>query len=194
MKPFEVVAAPFTIYVAPVGTAFPAVHAAPAVTWFRLGTSGDKNYHEDGVVVTHEQEIEVWRALGSTGPRKAWRTEEALMIGFTLVDLSSAQYAKILGDVAVTQTAPAVGVPGSDEFSLLRRHDVKALALLARGDVSPAGDAFKTQYQVPVVFENGSQEVTFQKGEPGGLECEWMAIEDATDGFGKLKIQTAAAL
>lgn len=198
MEPFEVVAAPFTIYVAPVGTAFPDVTVDPPADWMKLGTSGTDNYTEDGVTVTHEQTVEVFRSLGSTGPRKAWRTEEGLLIGFTLVDLSAEQYAKVLNDASVTQNAAGAGTGGTDVFGLSRGQEVAAHALLARGDASPAGDAFVTQYEVPRVFQNSEPELTFQKGDPAGHECEFMALEDlnaanARERFGRLVIQTAAA-
>ena len=55
--PYEVVAQPFTLWVAPVGTAFPDVDTAPDGSWTKVGTSGDLNYTEDGVTVTHSQSV-----------------------------------------------------------------------------------------------------------------------------------------
>lgn len=184
--PYEIVAAPLTLYLAAVGTAFPAVNAAPAGTWTKLGTSGDKNY-EGGVTVTHEQTTTTFTPGGGTAPRKAWRTEEALRIAVTLVDLSPEQYAKILNDVAVTTTA---GPPATKDFNLLQGLDVARFALLARGK-SPVLDTVNAQYQVPIVIQSGNPEPVYQKGEPAGLAIEFMALEDAALGFGKLMIQTA---
>lgn len=195
--PLEILAAPFTIWLAPVGEAFPNVDTAPAVNWAKLGTNGDINYDEDGVTVTHEQTIETWRGLGSTGPVKSWRTEEELLIAFTLVDISAAQYAKVLNDATVTATAAGVGVPGTDEFGLTQGAEVAQFALLARG-ASPGQATGSAQYEVPKVFQNANPEPVYQKGEPAGLACEWVALEDIaaasrSERFGRLVIQTADA-
>lgn len=192
--PHEIVAAPLTVWLAPVGFAFPDVDETPIPTmgWEKLGTSGDKNYDEDGVTVTHGQTIEVFRPAGSTAARKAWRTEEELLIGFTLVDLSAAQYARVLNDVTVTQTAAAAGVPGTDAFPLLQGLDVTLFALLARG-ASPANNALTAQYEVPIVYQAESPEPVWKKGEPAGLAIQFAALLHDTLGFGKLRVQTAAA-
>ena len=185
--PMEIVAAPLTVYVAAVGTAFPNVDTAPSGSWTKLGTSGDKNYEEDGVTVTHEQSIETFTPAGGTAPRKAWRTEEGLLIGFTLVDLSPEQYAKVLNDTAVSTIA---GPPARKEFNLLRGITVARFAVLARG-LSTVNDALNAQYQVPIAFQNAEPEPVYKKGEPAGLAVEFMALEHDTEGFGKLVIQTA---
>ncbi|KKM71005.1 hypothetical protein LCGC14_1434980 [marine sediment metagenome] len=68
--PYEIVAQPFTLWVAALATAFPLIDAAPDGNWTKVGTSGDLNYMEDGVTVAHSQSVESWRALGSTGRGK----------------------------------------------------------------------------------------------------------------------------
>lgn len=190
--PHELVAAPLTVWLAPVATAFPDVDEAPAVAWEKLGTSGDKNLTEDGVTVTHDQTVVAWRPAGSTAARKAFRTEESLMIEFTLADISAAQYARILNDAAITQTAAGAGTPGTDEFDLLQGLDVTRFALLARG-VSPADNDLAAQYEVPICYQGASPAPVFRKGEPAGLACQFIALEDDSAGFGQLVIQTAEA-
>ena len=177
---------------APIGTAFPLVDAVPGASWIKLGTSGNKNYEDDGVVVTHSQTIEVFRGAGATGPRKAFRTEEDQTFGFTLVDLSPEQYAKAINDASVTTQAAGTGVPGSKRFSTLRGLNVAAFALLARG-LSTVLDSLAAQYEVPIAYEAGSPAPAFSKGAPAGLELEFASIEDATTGFGVVRIQTAVA-
>lgn len=190
--PHEVVAAPYTIYLAPIGTAFPDVDEAPAVAWDLLGTSGDENYDEAGVTVTHSQTVEPWTPVGTTAPRKAFRTSEGLSIGFTLVDTSAAQYARILNDATVTQTPPGAGTPGTDEFDLLQGLVVAQFALLARG-MSPANNLLAAQYEVPIVYQGAEPAPVFEKGVPAGLECEFMVLKHDSLGIGKLVIQTAVA-
>lgn len=191
--PFEIIAKPLTLYLAPVGTAFPNIDAAPAAAWVKVGTSGDKNYEEDGVTVSHDQSIEGFRPAGGTGLRKVFRTEEDLAIGVTLADLSPDQYAKAINNAAVTTVAAATGVAGQKHFSLQRGLEVALFALLARGK-STVNDAFNAQYEVPIAYEGGSPAPVHSKGAAAGLELSFMAIEDDVLGFGKLRNQTAAPL
>jgi hypothetical protein len=195
--PFEIIAAPFTLWAAPVSTVFPLVSVAPAVDWVKIGTSGADNYSEDGVTVTPSQTVEVFRALGSTGPRKAFRTEEDLRISLTLHDLTLEQVKLALNGNAVATIVAAPGVPGTKDIGLSRGQAVTRYALLVRG-VSPYGD-FAAQFEVPIVVEVGEPELVFVKGEPAGVALEFQAIEDVsasdpTERFGRLIAQNAAAL
>lgn len=196
--PYEIIASPFTVYRAPVGTAFPDVDEAPGVSWTKIGTSGDLNYTEDGVTVQHEQEMQTFRSLGSTGPRKAFRVSERQVVGFTLADLKLEQYLNALNGNTVTTTAAGVGTPGTKDIGLSRGISVTEYALLVRADVSPEGDAFAMQYEIPRCVEIGSPEVVFRKGEPAALALQFEALEDtnastAAERFGRLVIQTADA-
>jgi hypothetical protein len=185
--PFEIVASPLTVYVAPVGTAFPAVNAAPGGSWFKLGTSGTKNYDEKGVTVSHSETINTFTPAGGTAPRKAWRSAEGLAIDLELVDLTIEQYAKILNDATVTTT---VGPPAIKDINLMQGLTVKNLALLCRG-LSPVDESLAAQYQVPICYESASPSPSYRKDQPASLACQFTALEDATLGFGKLIVQTA---
>lgn len=199
-KPYEVISQPYTLYLAPVGTAFPAVDANPPGPWVKVGTSGDLNYTEDGVTVQHSQSVELWRALGSTGPRKAFRTEEEQRISLVLADLTLEQYALALNHNTVTTTPPASGVAGTKKIGLSRGLDMPQRALLVRGPAaSPYGENWNAQYEVPIAVQVGEQELTFQKGTPAGIALEWVALEDpsaasAVERFGRLVVQNAAPL
>jgi hypothetical protein len=197
--PFEIVAQPFTLWLAPTGTAFPDVDTVPDVGWTKVGTSGDLNYSEDGVTVTHGQTVEAWRALGSTGARKAFRTEEELRISLTVMDVSLEQYKVALNGNTVSTTAAGAGTPGFKDIGLSRGLGVTRYALLVRGVGGPYGDAFAMQYEVPIVVEVGEPEVVYVKGEPAGLALEFMALEDASavdakERFGRLVTQNALAV
>lgn len=197
-KPFEIITAPYTLYVAPVGTAFPLINAAPSGSWKKVGTSGNKNYDESGVSVSHPQAFGQARPVGSTGPRKAWRTEEDLIVSIVLWDMTLEQYALALNDNDVTTTAAGVGTAGFKSIQLYRGSEVESMALLVRGDVSPYGASFKSQFEVPVCYQSGSPEPVFSKNGPAGLTLEFTALED-TDAaagaeFGRLVIQHQAAL
>ncbi len=167
--PFEIIAFPFTVYFAPTGTTFPVIDDAAVTGFTKIGTSGDRNYSEDGVTVAHEQTIEQFRALGGTGPRKVSRTEENLIVRFTLWDLLLEQYKLALNSNTVTTTAAASGVAGFRELDTYRNIDVALMALLVRGDVSPEGAGWNTQYEVPQCYQSASPETVFVKGAPAGL-------------------------
>lgn len=198
-KPFEIVAAPFTAYFAATGSTFPDLNDTPIAPWAKIGTSGDRNYSEDGVTIVHGQTIEQFRALGSTGPVKASRTEESLIIRFTLWDMLLEQYRLALNQNVVTTTAAGAGTAGIKDIDLYQNLDISMIALLVRGDVSPEGNNWKSQYQIPQCYQSGSPEPVYQKGAPMGLGLEFTAIEDpdaasAAVRFGKLVVQNAAAI
>lgn len=197
--PYEVVAQPFTLWVAAVGVAFPVIDEEPGASWTKVGTSGDLNYTEDGVTVTHNQSVEMWRALGSTGPRKAFRSEEELHVSLVLADLTLEQYSLALNHNSVTTEPPDAGVAGYKKVGLSRGAEVPQRALLVRGaGASAYGSGWAAQYEVPVAVQIGEPEVVFTKGEPAGLALEYMALEDpdaTTDDerFGRLVMQNAEA-
>lgn len=190
-SPFEIIAGPATVYVAPVGTAFPAINAAPSASWTSLGDT------EGGVTVTHEQSVTLLRVDQSTGPKKAIRTEEALVISFSLANLTLENYARIMNDVAVTDTAPGTGTAGHRSFKMRLGPDVARFAMLIRGP-SPYMDA-NLQYEIPVVVQSGSPSVSFVRDDKSVLSVEFNAIEDSNasspaDRFGTLRAQDAAPL
>jgi hypothetical protein len=185
--PYEILAAPLTVWVAPVGTAFPAVNAAPPGTWFQLGTSGTKNYDAKGVTVNHGETIQSFTPAGGTAKRKVWRSEETFDISFDLVDLTIEQYGKILNDAVVTTT---VGPPAIKDINLLQGLVVKTFALLARG-TSPVNETLPSQYQVPLCYESDSPQPVYVKSAPAALAVKFEALEDLALGFGKLIVQTA---
>lgn len=186
--PFEIVAGPLELYLAPVGEAFPPIDVAPAGGWVKVGASGKRNYSEDGVSVNHDQTVEGFRAAGTTGKRKMFRTEEDLRITVSLADVTLEQYKYALNGNTVTNAA---GDPR--KIGLSRGRQVTEYALLARG-ASPYGDDFHVQYEVPRCAEVGSQEVSFQKGTPAMLQLEFEALEDDNaasedERFGRLLAQ-----
>jgi hypothetical protein len=195
--PYEVVAQPFEAYRAPVATVFPEIQAEPSEDWDIIGTSGDRNYSEDGVTIQHTQSVEEFRSLGSVGPIKAFRTEEGLRISFVLHDVSLEQYARSLNDNTVT-TVPAAGTSGGyKKVGLSRGRVMSEFALLLRGSgASPYGPDWNVQYEVPKVVQVGEAEVVYQKGEPAGIQLEFLALEDPDaasedERFGRLIAQNA---
>lgn len=200
-EPYQIVAGPFEVYVAPVGESFPAIDdSPPGGNWTLLGTNGAEEYNEEGVTVAHDETIEDFRMLGATGAVKSNRVSESLAIRFTLHDLTLEQYAAALNFNTVTETAAGAGTQGFKEVNLYRGFVVAQRALLVRGTgLSPYGDTFDVDYQVPRTRVASSPEVVFRKDQPAGLSLEFMALIDlnaANEGerFGKLIAANAAAV
>ncbi|MEQ8834272.1 MAG: hypothetical protein RIB67_07480 [Miltoncostaeaceae bacterium] len=195
MQPLEVVGAPYTIYIAAAGTAFPAIDEDPAVDWSLLGTSGTRSMGDGGVTINHEQDISPWTPAGATGPVKAFRTSESLTITGEIADVSLEQYRELLNRNAVETTAPGAGAAGFRAMGLSRGLVITELSLLVRGEgLSPYGLTFNAQYEVPRCYEGGSPSVQFQKGEPAMLAFEFVAMEDLDaasedERFGRLIVQ-----
>ena len=197
MVPYEIIMAPFEVFLGPVGEPFPDVDETPAGNWKKLGTNGKYNLSEDGVTVTHEQTLSLHRTLGSTGPIKAVRTEEGLLVALVLEDLTAEEYGKVLNNVTASDIAPGAGTPGHRDITLRQGPSVASFAMLIKGP-SAYGDALAAQYEIPRVVQNGNPAPVFNKGDAAGLACEFVALEDATaatdeERFGLLVVQDAIA-
>lgn len=193
MTPFEIIGAPLTVWIAPIGTVFPTIAAAPGVGWTRLGTNGDRNYEAGGVTVQHSKSYSKVRTAGASGPVKAFLEEEDLMFSVTLLDLTLEQYQAALNGNTITTVAPATGQPGTKRIGLSEDVGRTAeFALLARG-LSPYNEALNMQYEIPRCFQSGAPEVVFRKGGNGaGLALRFEALENlaavsAQERFGVLR-------
>jgi hypothetical protein len=197
--PYEVIAAPFVAYWAPVAEPFPAIDVAPAGNWLRIGTSGELNYGEEGVVIEQPQSIAKWRAGGSTGVRKVFRTEEDFMVRFTLIDLTLEQYRHGLNLNTITTVPAGSGTAGYKKIGLLRGNDVAQMAIILRGP-SPYGASMNLQFEIPIAFQTGEPKPVFgKKGEPAGIELEFTAIVDPNasnekEQYGRIVAQHQVAL
>ena len=195
--PFEILGGPVSLYVAPVGTAFPDVDETPAGPWALIGTTGNTNYGEDGVTVEQSQTLNFWRGLGAKGPVKAFRSQEEQKIRLTLNDLSLEQYKLAMNGNAITAQAAGVGTPGTKTIGLSRGETVTQYALLMRGP-SPYMEDGVAQFEVPVAVQSGNPQPVFVKEGPAALAIEFTTLEDpdatsADEKFGRLVAQTAVA-
>lgn len=178
MTPFEIIGAPLTLWVAPVGTAFPTIAAAPGAGWTKVGSNGDRSYENGGVTTTHAKTYNKVRTAGASGPIKAFLDEEDLMFAVTLLDLTLEQYQLALNGNTITTVAPASGQPGTKKIGL--SEDVgrtKEYALLVRG-LSPYNEALAMQYQIPRCYQSGAPAPVFRKGVPAALALQFEALED----------------
>jgi hypothetical protein len=173
----EVIAAPFTAWVAAPGTAFPAINTAEgefASGWTKLGTSGDKNYSEAGVTVTHTQTQGQFVSAGGITPRKKWRTDEGMQVAFDLVDLSPKQYALILDNASVVTVT---GAAANQSLQLKRGIKVHVYALLLRG-VSTLNEEKAGQYEISTCVQMANPAPKFAlKGGPAMLATQWDVLE-----------------
>lgn len=177
------------LYLAPVGTAFPALTAAPGASWSDMGDT------QDGVDVDMNDKIELTRTDQRTGPVKATRTEESMKLKTKLAEATLENLASALG-VVVTDTAPGSGTIGTREIPTYRGASVAEYALLFRG-TSPYGN-YPAQYQVPRAFFT-IDALKYEKGKNLAIPITAEALEDMNaadeeERFGKLIAQDAAAL
>lgn len=191
--PFEILVATLKVYTGPVNEARPDLNDAPAGNWTLLGSNGKNNYTEDGVIVTPEETIDEFFALGSAAPQKAFRTQERFTVGVTVADMTAETLAKIFNDASVADTAPGSGTAGVRDFDLLQGVTVTEYGLLLRGDVGPYIASSKMQWWIPRVYIESKGAIASVKGEPGMMEVVFAALEHATNGFGKYEAQDAAA-
>lgn len=176
--PYEIISAPFTVYISPVGTTFPLINATPAAPWSKVGTSGDLSITDEGVKVSHKQSMKKFRALGDAGSRKVFRTDEDLMIALALADLTLEQYALALNSNAITTTPAGSGTAGFKKIGMSRGFSVATVALLVKGP-SPYGDDMFLQFEVPRAAQSGDPSIVMRNnGEPAALALEWTALVD----------------
>jgi hypothetical protein len=187
--PFEIIAGAADVYLAAPNTADVVLNVAPGGSWTKLGVAGSKDYSEDGVMCAYEQDQEDFYGLGATGPRKAFRTRERLKITFTLHDATVESFTHAFNEAAITTLA---GPPAEKTIPLIQGGTVQTRALLIRSAVSPYVDsANPTQLWVPLCYQKGSFDIVFNKGKPIGLKLDFFALQDDTNGFGKLHEPTA---
>jgi hypothetical protein len=197
VRPYEIIVAPYEVWVAPSGTAFPLLDAAPAVAWELLGVNGTRSYDEDGVTVTHGQTVNQIRGAGATGTIKAARTEEEMVLGVNLMDLTLEAYSVALNQATVTDVPPGAGTSGYRSIGLSRGLIVAEFAVLVRG-ASAYDEDLPAQYEVPRAYEGGSPAPQFTKGGAAILGVEFHVMEDleaATpeERFGRLLMADAPA-
>lgn len=184
-SPFEIIAGPADVYIAPASENFPDVDDTPAGNWLSLGET------EGGVKVTHNQTVEMLYTDQNTGPRKAIRSQEGLAIEFSLAELTLETYAKAMNDATVT-TGISIGTGTARSMAMYQHVDVAEFTFLVRGP-SPYMDAF-LQYQVPVVIQMGEPTLSFVKNDKAVFAVKFMALVDpdavaVEDRFGALVAQ-----
>lgn len=191
--PEELVAVPLTIYLGPVGTAFPDIDEAPGVAWKKLGTEGTANYDDSGVDVDLSETVNDFIPAGRTMPTKRFRTGEKCSIKLNLVDLLPVQWAKVTNDATVTDVVAGVGIAGYSKFSLYRGTDVNSYAVIGRG-ASAFDNDLTLQLVISKAFVSVNGTAKFNKGVPTMLPVEIEAIKHADTDLIEVWQQSAVAL
>jgi hypothetical protein len=188
--PYEVFATgAVDVYLAPANQADPVINTAPPGAWIKVGVAGSSDYNEDGVKVTKSTENNEIYTLGQYGTRKVFRTREKLMIEFTLHDATLEAYRDAFNQTAVSTI---VGPPAEKTIPLLENVTTPTFrALLLRAGNSPYMDGGALQWWIPIVYQTGSPSTAYKKSDPVGLELQFTAVADATNGFGKIHAQTS---
>jgi hypothetical protein len=196
----EIIAAPLTIWIAPVGTAFPGLSDAPGELWVLLGVNGARSLSGSGVSVTHQH---TWSSppppAGETASNVSTIESEDLRLRVELLDLTVEQYALAMGAGDVARVARMPGAPGTRSIGLsVATRAAQEFAVLARGP-SPYLDGLVSQYELPRCTEAGSPQVVFRRGVPAALAIEFKALPDPSaiseaERFGRLTAQDSTAV
>lgn len=185
--PFEIIAGPGQVWLAPVGEAFPAINAAPAGNWVDLGET------DGGIEIAFPQEIKELETDQAFFPKKPIRVKQRCTVKFSLAELTLENFARVLNGVTVTDTPAGAGTPGHRSIPLQGSSSVKQYALLIRGP-SPYGDWY-LQFELDRVYQQGEPTTRFVKDDKSVLATEWNCLEGSTTNqVGVLRAQDAAPL
>lgn len=194
--PYELIAAPFTVYTAALGTAFPSLDDEfPVTGWTRLGAAGERSITHAGVQVSHDSSYvsAPFVLPGATAPSRTVRVAESLTVSFALADMTAEAYAAALNGSIVQTIPPGVGTVGFKTLTLLNGTEVEELALLVRGEVSPYMATGRSQYELPRATQTAPPMPLFVKSEPAGLLFRFRALRDPVLGYGLLRVQDEPA-
>ena len=187
--PAELIAGPWTIYVADAGEDHPEIADDVTTPWVKLGA----NLSDDGITFERDETINEQMTLDSPLVAKLFREKDALALTATVLDLSTETWARVENGAAVTSQVPASGEGGYKEFTIGRGFDIKYYSVLLRGK-SPEDNNLNLQGLIRYAYisSNGPE---LQKAEAAGLELSIMCIRDsAIDGYMLMREQDLAPL
>ena len=185
-EPYQLMNGPFAVYIADPVELPPDIDNAPTGNWELLGVSGDKDITEEGISINMEQAISWFRGLGSTAPRKGFRTTEDLIVSFTLADASVENYARAFNDAAIELGG------NHRRIALLQGAEVAQFSLLIYGDGKSAYGDFNSLFWLPRCSHDANLETKIVKGEPIGLAYKFHALIDDTYGLGRFDMGDSA--
>jgi hypothetical protein len=178
-EPYEILAGPVTLYYAPVGTAMPAIDAAPSGSWSQIGSNGAFSYSGDGVTMEDNVSINTFRSLANPGALKKFISEEDAMIRLLLADSTLEAYAVAMNFNTVTTVAAGVGTAGYKKVGLSRGGTLRTRALLLRWTgISPYGDGWNMQRFIPLAQPVGSPQPVSRLADPMVYAVEFAPLVD----------------
>lgn len=181
-EPYQLMNGPFAVYIADIADPVelpPDIDKAPAGNWALLGLGGDKDITEEGISVNMDQVIAWFRGLGSTAPRKGFRTSEDLIVTFTLADASVENFARAFNDATIDLSG------NQRRIELLQGSEVAQFSLLIYGDGKSAYGDFNSFWWLPRCSHDAPLEAKIVKGEPIGLQYRWHVLDDDDYGIGR---------
>lgn len=158
------------LYIAPTGTAYPDVNADPTSPWEDMGET------DGGVQVNGDQTIDLHRVDNESGPVKATRSEETLLIVANLAELTLENMAHAFNSNSVTTDA---GPPATKTIGLYRGLGTigeRALLFRATGPY----DGQDMQFEVPRAIYQGNIGLSFVKDSKTMIQTEFAALVDTT--------------
>jgi hypothetical protein len=170
MEPFAQITGTAKIYLAPVRTAPPAINTLPGAAWIYLGeTDGEQS-------IEHSGALTLFRVNERTGPVKAVRPEEDVVVSFTLVELTLENYARVLHEASKVLES---GTPSRKEMPFKRGSCPTEYALLMIGQSSSPYGLYPAFNYLPRVVSDAEPTVTRAKDGRAALEAMYRALEDA---------------
>ena len=174
MSPFSQITGTARIFIAPVGTAPPAIDTAPTSPWVPLGhTTGDQSIEFEGA-------LEYFHVNEETPPFKVVRAEEMVRITFTLVDLTPTNYAYILHNISNVVTEG-----GTATMPYHRGRVPSEYALLLHGSTESPFGLWPAFNYIPRCVSASEPEVTRSADGRAELECEFVALWHADSPAGR---------
>jgi hypothetical protein len=175
----EIIAAPFTVWIAPLGTPFPAPNAEPAAPWTPVGTSGARSYDRAGVTVSHQRSYETAIPAGMTASPFAFLGSQSMRVRVQLLDFSLEQYSHALGGNPVETVAISNGALARKTIGLgIAARTQTFFALMLRGQ-SPYNNDLPAQFELPRCMEGGQGvDFTFGVSNPVQTALEFIVLHD----------------
>jgi hypothetical protein len=192
--PYEVIAGPFTAYIAAVGTTLPTLDEDPGEVagWTMVGHSGAVNYNRgEGVMVRHQKTINTYRGAADPRPLKNFTTEANLIVEFSLADMTLATYRLAVANGTVTSHSAVGPIPAHRVLDLAVGNGIPTYALVLRSDESPYQADGVSQYEIEKAQEIGSSDV--QRGSAGN-PAQLRLMFSALVGFARLRVQDSTAV
>lgn len=199
-QPYNIIMATATVYLAPVGSSMPDVNVAtPAGPWVLLGTSGQADYDDAGVVITTNQTFGSFMGAGSTTDRKVSRLTEEFLVEVNLVDMNLESLYRAFNNNAISSNSTGSGIPGRKSINIYQGGDVNTMAVVTRVFTPYIGDANAfLQFEQPNAYNQGGAQIAFKKGVAAGYKLVFKSLADpanptGANRLGQIRAYTAAA-